>query len=58
METSIPDIYAAGDVMEQDGQWYGQWSISMAQGKTAGTNAAGGDAAYQIQPLHNEYHEY
>lgn len=50
METSIPDIYAAGDVMEQDGQWYGQWSISMAQGKTAGTNAAGGDATYQIQP--------
>ncbi|HHX37714.1 MAG TPA: NAD(P)/FAD-dependent oxidoreductase [Clostridiaceae bacterium] len=50
METSIPDIYAAGDVMEQDGQWYGQWSISKSQGTVAGTNAAGGDATYTIQP--------
>lgn len=44
MKTSAPDIYAAGDVCEvdEDGYWFGLWSISMAQGKVAGTNAAGG----------------
>lgn len=50
METNIPDVYAAGDVMEQDGGWFGQWSISMAQGKTAGTNAARGSAEYKLTP--------
>ena len=50
METNIPDVYAAGDVMEQDGGWSGQWSISMAQGKTAGTNAARGSAEYKLTP--------
>lgn len=50
METSLPDIYAAGDVMEQDGSWFGQWSISKAQGTVAGTNAAGGDASYTLLP--------
>lgn len=48
LETSLPDVYAAGDVAVQDGQWYGLWSVSMAQGKTAGTNAAGGDASYNL----------
>ena len=44
MKTSAPDIFAAGDVCEVDeeGYWFGLWSISMAQGKVAGTNAAGG----------------
>lgn len=49
METSLPDVYAAGDVMEQDGKWFGQWAISKAQGTTAGINAAGGDSTYQIE---------
>lgn len=49
METSLPDVYAAGDVMEQDGKWFGQWSISKAQGTTAGINAAGGDSTYTIE---------
>lgn len=50
METNIPDVYAAGDVVEQDGMWFGQWAISMGQGKAAGTNAAGGEATYKLVP--------
>ncbi|MGI6546730.1 MAG: NAD(P)/FAD-dependent oxidoreductase [Fastidiosipilaceae bacterium] len=50
METNVKDVYAAGDVMEQGGAWFGQWSISMGQGKVAGTNAAGGDAVYELTP--------
>lgn len=49
METSLPDVYAAGDVAVQDGLWFGLWSIALAQGKTAGCNAASGDASYKIE---------
>ncbi len=40
METNIENIYAVGDVAELDGKWYGLWTIALAQGKIAGTNAA------------------
>lgn len=46
METSTPDIYAAGDVATVDDHWFGLWTISMNQGKVAGINAAGGEARY------------
>ena len=47
METSSEGIYAAGDVIEHSGVFYGLWPASMAQGETAGKNMAGGDAIYK-----------
>ena len=47
METSVPDIYAAGDCAEYNGINYALWSQSVEQGKTAGANAAGDDVAYE-----------
>ena len=47
METSVPDIYAAGDCAEYNGVNYALWSQSVEQGKTAGANAAGDDIAYE-----------
>ena len=49
METSLPDIYAAGDVATQDGLWFGLWSVSMKQGRVAGINAAGGDENLNLE---------
>ncbi len=46
METSAPDIYACGDCAEWRGINYSLWSEATEQGRVAGTNAAGGDAAY------------
>ena len=46
MQTSQPDIYAAGDAAELDGYWFGLWSVSRAQGQVAGLNAAGGNARF------------
>jgi NAD(P)H-nitrite reductase large subunit len=47
METSVPDVYAAGDCAEFDGVNYALWSQAVDQGKTAGTNASGGEASYE-----------
>ncbi|NLM12288.1 MAG: NAD(P)/FAD-dependent oxidoreductase [Epulopiscium sp.] len=47
METSIKDIYAAGDVACLNGRWFGLWSVAGKQGQVAGTNAAGGKAVYK-----------
>ncbi len=41
LETSVPGIYAAGDVAEYDGQLVGNWDNAKAQGKVAGLNMAG-----------------
>ena len=46
METSDPDIYAAGDVAEHRGIVYGIWPASYTEGAVAGTNAAGGQASF------------
>lgn len=48
METSVKDIYAAGDVASVNGRWFGQWTVANKQGQVAGTNAAGGNAIYKI----------
>lgn len=51
METSEPDIYAAGDVAEFNGINYAIWPEAMEQGKVAGKNAIGMDSSYeQIVP--------
>ncbi len=47
MATNIPDIYAAGDVAEIDGQIFGLWNIAIEQGKVAGFNMVGKDVIYQ-----------
>lgn len=46
MQTSLADIYAAGDAAEPDGFWFGLWSSARLQGQVAGTNAAGGNARF------------
>jgi NAD(P)H-nitrite reductase large subunit len=46
METSAPGVYAAGDAAEHAGCLYGIWPASVAQGETAGANAAGAERAY------------
>jgi len=44
METSVPGVFAAGDVAEHDGRVLGLWPIAAKQGETAATNALGGNA--------------
>jgi len=41
MMTSDPRVFAAGDVTEHNGNLYGIWPASYAQGMIAGANAAG-----------------
>ena len=48
MQTNIPGIYACGDVAEFNGAVPGLMAIAAKQGETAGINAAGGDADYQV----------
>jgi nitrite reductase (NADH) large subunit len=45
METSIPGVFAAGDVAEHDGRVLGLWPIAAKQGEVAAVNAIGGSAA-------------
>jgi nitrite reductase (NADH) large subunit len=46
MQTSTPNIFAAGDVAEFEGKIYGIWPPSLAQGKIAGTVMSGGKAEF------------
>lgn len=46
MKTGLPDIYAAGDLIEHRGIFYGVWPAAMEQGRVAGINMAGGSAQY------------
>lgn len=46
METGIPDIYAAGDLIQYDGVFYGIWPAAEKQGEVAGINMAGGNSEY------------
>lgn len=50
MRTSEPGIWAAGDVAEYKGQVWGLWPVAQAQGKIAGSNAAGAEVKYQEVP--------
>jgi NAD(P)H-nitrite reductase large subunit len=46
METSVPGIYACGDVAEFNGKCISLWMPAMKQGKVAGSNAAGKPAEF------------
>ena len=46
LETSVPDVYAAGDVCEHRGVKYGIWRAAEEQGAIAGANMAGGNVEY------------
>ena len=46
MQTESADIYAAGDLIQHKGVFYGIWPAAEKQGETAGINMAGGDAVY------------
>jgi nitrite reductase (NADH) large subunit len=46
MQTSDPNIFAAGDVAEHDGIVRGLWPTAVEQAKVAATNATGGDLRY------------
>ncbi len=41
MQTSDPNVYAAGDIAEHRGVLYGLWNAAQYQGSIAGLNAAG-----------------
>ncbi len=43
MRTEIPDVYAAGDVAEHDGNVFGLWPIAAEQAQVAAVNALGGE---------------
>lgn len=47
MRTSVPDLYACGDIAEFLGAVPGLMTIAAKQGETAGLCAAGEDAVYQ-----------
>lgn len=47
MQTTIGNIYAAGDVAELNGSIIGLWNIAMEQGKTAGCNIVGKNEAFK-----------
>ncbi len=53
METQVPDIYAAGDLIEHRERFYGIWPAAQKQGEVAGINMAGGDAAYEGTTMSN-----
>ncbi|TCO77983.1 NAD(P)/FAD-dependent oxidoreductase [Marinisporobacter balticus] len=51
METSIPNIYAAGDIAQISDGAMGLWSVAMDQGKVAGMNMVGNKTSYKpVQP--------
>ena len=47
LRTSLDDIYAAGDLVEHRGVYYGIWPPAMAQGRAAGANMAGKETIYE-----------
>lgn len=53
LRTTLPNIYAAGDVAEFRGMAYGIWPAAMEQGKIAGINMAGGDTVYNGTTMAN-----
>jgi len=46
MRTGLEGVYAAGDLVEHGGRYYGIWPAAMEQGRVAGSNMAGKEASY------------
>jgi len=53
METGIPYIYAAGDLVQHNSIFYGIWPAAEKQGEVAGINMAGGNTEYQGTTISN-----
>jgi nitrite reductase (NADH) large subunit len=53
LETQNRDVYAAGDLIQHRGVFYGIWPASEEQGKIAGINMAGGNACYEGTVMSN-----
>jgi nitrite reductase (NADH) large subunit len=53
LQASLPDIYAAGDAAEHNGQVYGAWAASQYQGTIAALNAVGIPTAFGGLPRSN-----
>ncbi len=53
MQTSVPEIYAAGDIAEHRGTMYGLWNAAQYQGRIAGMNAAGQEVEFGGIPRSN-----
>jgi len=53
LQTSHPDVYAAGDVAEHRGVAYGTWAPSQFQGTIAGMNVGGQRAEFAGIPRSN-----
>ena len=49
MQTSLNDIWAAGDVAEYNRMVWGLWTVAMQQGSVAGANMAGVNQVYHPQ---------
>lgn len=57
METSVQDVYAAGDCAEC-GMSYALYAEAAEMGRVAGTNAAGGCAEYRVIPRALIFHGF
>ena len=54
LQTSIKNIYAAGDIAELDesnGKQPGLWTVAVEQGRIAALNALGGELVYVDKPI-------
>jgi nitrite reductase (NADH) large subunit len=47
MKAGVEGIFAAGDLIEHRGRYYGIWPASMEQGRVAGANMAGQELSYE-----------
>ncbi len=53
LQSSRPEVFAAGDLVEWKGMPYGIWPAAMEQGRIAGANMAGGEATYEGTTMAN-----
>jgi nitrite reductase (NADH) large subunit len=53
MKTALDDVYAAGDLIEHRGRFYGIWPAALEQGRVAGAAMAGQKVAYTGTVLSN-----
>lgn len=54
LETSIPNVYAAGDCVQHRDVYYGIWPAAEQQGRIAGMNMAGAEALYSGTVMSNQ----